>query len=371
LEFIYDFGLFLLKSITIVAAILIVIGGIVSSSQRGKTAKSKGQAQGSIKLTNLSDRYKDMVFDLQQDLLTKFETKELIKAEKKADKIKTKEEKVKAKALKNSLSKDKQDVDKLAENAEDSHKHLFVLNFNGDMRASAVNSLREEISAIIAIAGKQDEVLLRLESPGGMVHGYGLAASQLQRLRNKNINLTIAVDMVAASGGYMMACVANKIVAAPFAIIGSIGVIAQIPNFNRLMKKMDVDYEQHTAGEYKRTLTLFGENTDQDREKFREELEETHQLFKSFITDNRPELDVEKVATGEHWYGVQAIEKGLIDEVSTSDDLIMNAVKDSEVFEVNFEIPKSLGEKFGLGAEAAFNRFVMSWWQSSEHGPKL
>jgi serine protease SohB len=239
------------------------------------------------------------------------------------------------------------------------------------MKASGVNSLREEISAIIAIAGKQDEVLLRLESPGGMVHSYGLAASQLQRLRDKKINLTIAVDMVAASGGYMMACVANKIVAAPFAIIGSIGVIAQIPNFNRLMKKMDVDYEQHTAGEYKRTLTLFGENTDQDREKFREELEETHQLFKSFITDNRPELDVEKVATGEHWYGTQAIEKGLIDEVSTSDDLILNAVKDTEVFEVNFEIPKSLGEKFGLGAEAAFNRFVMSWWQSSEHGPKL
>ncbi|PCJ48132.1 MAG: protease SohB [Gammaproteobacteria bacterium] len=371
MEFLYDFGLFLLKSITIVAAILIVVGGIISSSQRGKVTKSKGQAQGAIKLTNLSERYKDMVQDMQQDLLTQFETKALNKAEKKAEKEKNKQDKINAKALKKSLSKDQLDAETLAEKAEDGHKRLFVIDFNGDMKASAVNSLREEISAIIAIAGKQDEVLLRLESPGGMVHGYGLAASQLQRLRIKDINLTIAVDMVAASGGYMMACVANKIVAAPFAIIGSIGVIAQIPNFNRLLKKMDVDYEQHTAGEYKRTLTIFGENTDKDREKFREELEDTHQLFKSFITSNRPELDIEKVATGEHWYGTQAIEKGLIDEISTSDDLILQAVKDTEVFEVNFEIPKSIGEKFGLGVESTVNRLVMSWWQSSAQSPKL
>jgi len=211
---------------------------------------------------------------------------------------------------------------------------------------------------------------LSIESPGGMVHSYGLASSQLKRLRDNDINLTIAVDKVAASGGYMMACVANKIVAAPFAIIGSIGVIAQLPNFNKVLRKMDVDFEQHTAGEYKRTLTVFGENTDEDREKFREELEDTHQLFKAFITENRPELDIEAVATGEHWFGTRAIEKGLVDEISTSDDLIIKAVKDSEVFEVSYEIPKTLSEKIGLNMEAAFNRFVMSWWSRSTQEQK-
>ena len=370
MEFIADFGLFLLKSITIVAAILIVLGGIVSSSQRNKINKTKGQPQGEIQLTNLSERYRAMVQDMQHDLLSRFESKALDKADKKADKQKTKEDKNRAKALKKSTPENKDDAEQLAEKAEDAHNRLFVIDFNGDIKASAVSSLREEITAIIAIAGKQDEVLLRLESPGGMVHSYGLAASQLRRLRDKDIGLTIVVDKVAASGGYMMACVANKIIAAPFAIIGSIGVIAQIPNFNKLMRKMDIDYEQHTAGKYKRTLTLFGENTDQDREKFREELEDTHQLFKAFITDNRPQLDVEAVATGEHWYGTRAVEKGLIDEVSTSDDLIIKAVKDREVFEVSFEIPKTLSEKIGLSFEAAINRFVLSWWSKSEQEPK-
>ncbi len=370
MEFLYEFGLFLLKSVTIVAAILIIFGGIISSSQRAKTSKVKGQPQGEIKLTNISERYKYMVQEMQHALLTKFETKALDKAEKKADKIKTKEDKAKAKELKSTSDTNDDSTEDLASKVEDAHKRLFVLDFKGDMKASAVSSLREEITAIIAIAGKQDAVLLRLESPGGMVHSYGLAASQLQRLRNHDIDLTIAVDKVAASGGYMMACVANKIIAAPFAIIGSIGVIAQIPNFNKLLHKMDVDYEQHTAGKFKRTLTVFGENTDSAREKFKEELEDTHLLFKSFITENRPELDIEAVATGEHWYGTRALDKGLIDDISTSDDLIVEAVKDSEVYEVNFEIPKSLGERFGLNVESAFNRFIMSWWQRSEHEPK-
>ena len=371
MEFIYDFSLFLLKSITIVAAILIIIAGIVNSSHRNKIQKIKGQSQGEIQLINLTDRYKDMVQDMQHALLSSFEIKALTKAEKKAEKIKTKEDKNKAKQLKKTTSENNDDVGILAEKVENAHKRLFVLDFDGDMKASAVNSLREEISAIIAIAGKQDEVLLRLESPGGMVHSYGLAASQLRRLRNRNIDLTIAVDKVAASGGYMMACVANKIVAAPFAIIGSIGVIAQIPNFHKLLKKMDVDYEQHTAGQYKRTLTLFGENTDQDREKFQQELEDTHELFKAFIKDNRPELDVETVSTGEHWYGTRAMDKGLIDEISTSDDLIIKAVKDYEVFEVSFEIPKTLSEKIGFNIEAAVNRFVTSVWSRSEQEPKF
>ena len=108
---------------------------------------------------------------------------------------------------------------------------------------------------------------------------YGLAASQMQRIRDKKLKLTVCVDKVAASGGYMMAVVADKIIAAPFAVLGSIGVLAQVPNFHRLLKKHDVDFEMLTAGKYKRTLTMFGENTDKGREKFQEDIEDTHVLF--------------------------------------------------------------------------------------------
>ncbi|EPY2899166.1 protease SohB, partial [Cronobacter sakazakii] len=206
----------------------------------------------------------------------------------------------------------------------------------------------------------------RLESPGGVVHGYGLAASQLQRLRERQIPLTIAVDKVAASGGYMMACVANNIVAAPFAIIGSIGVVAQIPNFNRLLKRNDIDIELHTAGQYKRTLTLLGENTEEGREKFREDLNETHHLFKEFVHSMRPSLDIEAVATGEHWYGVQAKEKGLVDEISTSDDLIIARMAEREVVSLRYMQRKRLMDRFTGSAAQSLDRLLLRWWQRGQ-----
>ncbi|EKY3107589.1 protease SohB, partial [Cronobacter sakazakii] len=210
------------------------------------------------------------------------------------------------------------------------------------------------------------EVLVRLESPGGVVHGYGLAASQLQRLRERQIPLTIAVDKVAASGGYMMACVANNIVAAPFAIIGSIGVVAQIPNFNRLLKRNDIDIELHTAGQYKRTLTLLGENTEEGREKFREDLNETHHLFKEFVHSMRPSLDIDAVATGEHWYGVQAKEKGLVDEISTSDDLIIARMAEREVVSLRYMQRKRLMDRFTGSAAQSLDRLLLRWWQRGQ-----
>ncbi|EGZ7035818.1 protease SohB, partial [Cronobacter sakazakii] len=208
--------------------------------------------------------------------------------------------------------------------------------------------------------------LVRLESPGGVVHGYGLAASQLQRLRERQIPLTIAVDKVAASGGYMMACVANNIVAAPFAIIGSIGVVAQIPNFNRLLKRNDIDIELHTAGQYKRTLTLLGENTEEGREKFREDLNETHHLFKEFVHSMRPSLDIDAVATGEHWYGVQAKEKGLVDEISTSDDLIIARMAEREVVSLRYMQRKRLMDRFTGSAAQSLDRLLLRWWQRGQ-----
>ena len=205
-----------------------------------------------------------------------------------------------------------------------------------------------------------------LESPGGVVHGYGLAASQLMRLKQRNIRLTVAVDKVAASGGYMMACVADKIVSAPFAIIGSIGVVAQIPNVHRLLKKHDVDVDVMTAGEYKRTMTIFGENTEKGKQKFQQELEETHQLFKQFVAQNRPHLDLDKVATGEHWFGQQALNLNLVDEIMTSDDLLLQAMKEKSVIGVKYAVKKSLLQKVGKQAEESADNIALRWLKKNE-----
>ncbi|MFA0683529.1 protease SohB, partial [Vibrio splendidus] len=304
LEFLLDYGLFLAKIATVVIAIIAIL--VIAKSVGGKSSAIKGE----LEITNLSEHHKQTIEQLEHHLHDDAFIKARDKAEKKAEK-----EKVKSRG---------KEVKKAAKEGElDSKRepHLFVLDFNGSIDAKEVASLREEVTAVLAVAREGDEVLLKLESGGGMVHGYGLASSQLNRIKAAGLPLTISVDKVAASGGYMMACIADKIVSAPFAIVGSIGVIAQLPNFNKLLKKHDIEFEQLTAGEYKRTLTMFGENSDKAREKFKEELEETHGLFKDFIRDHRPALDLEKVATGEHWFGTQAHELGLVDEISTSDDL--------------------------------------------------
>lgn len=231
-------------------------------------------------------------------------------------------------------------------------KRLFVLDFDGDIKASAVKHLREEISAIISTANKGDEVVLRLESGGGMVHGYGLAAAQLVRLKEAGLTLTVCVDKIAASGGYMMACVADKILAAPFAVVGSIGVVSQIPNFNKWLKKHDIDYEMFTAGEYKRTVTMFGENDDEDRAKYKEELEQTHELFKHFVTTYRPQLDLSKVANGDHWYGEDALKLNLVDELSTSDAYLLKQMEDYQAYALMSRQKPTFAEKLGLANAA-------------------
>jgi serine protease SohB len=337
LEFLLDYGLFLAKIVTVVAAVIVLL--IIAKSASGKS----GAAKGELEVTNLSERHKDAVEQLEHHL----HDDAFIKARDKAVK---KEEKEKNK------SREKEIKQASKEGSLDSKRepHLFVLDFNGSIDAKEVGSLREEITAVLAVAREGDEVLLRLESGGGMVHGYGLASSQLDRIKAAGLPLTISVDKVAASGGYMMACVADKIVSAPFAIVGSIGVIAQIPNFNKLLKKHDIEYEQLTAGEYKRTLTMFGENTDKARDKFKQELEETHVLFKDFIRERRPDLELEKVATGEHWFGTQAKELGLVDEISTSDDLVVAACKEKTVLAVHYVQKKKLADKLaGVAGKVA------------------
>ncbi|HLB57525.1 MAG TPA: protease SohB, partial [Gammaproteobacteria bacterium] len=238
-------------------------------------------------------------------------------------------------------------------------KNIFVVHFQGDIKASAVVALREEVTAILSIATPRDEVVICVESAGGMVHAYGLAAAQLSRIKQQKIPLTVIVDKVAASGGYLMACVANKILAAPFAIIGSIGVIVQLPNFHRLLKEKHIDFEQLTAGNYKRTITLFGHNTEEGREKLKEEIDEIHHLFKNAIQQNRPQIDIEKVSTGEHWLGTQAFDLQLVDELKTSDDYLFSQNKQAHLFEIQYQIKKSFIEKLSGSAQTLLKQTVL------------
>ncbi|KFD20250.1 protease SohB [Yokenella regensburgei] len=344
MELLSQYGLFLAKIVTVVVAIAIIAALIVNLTQRKRQ-------RGELRLTNLSEQYQDMQEDMSVAILDPHQQKLWHKAQKKKRKLEAKAAKAKA---------------KLNVTHDHGKPRVWVLDFKGSMDAHEVSGLREEITAVLAVAKPQDEVLLRLESPGGVVHGYGLASSQLQRLRDKSIPLTVAVDKVAASGGYMMACVANKIVAAPFSIIGSIGVVAQIPNFNRFLKGKEIDVELHTAGQYKRTLTMLGENTEEGRQKFRESLNETHDLFKSFVKQMRPTLDIDQVATGEHWYGVQALEKGLVDEVRTSDDLLLSLIADREVISVRYLQKKKLMDRFTGSAAESADKLLLRWWQRGQ-----
>ncbi|MFD2166417.1 protease SohB [Thalassotalea euphylliae] len=347
MEFLYEYGLFLAKAITFVVAVIAIVAVVA-----GEAMKQKGK-KGHLEIDDLSEHFEDVEQEIVHALLSKDELKEKEKADKKAEKEKAK------------AAKKQKDDDKPQEKPR-----LFVLDFNGSIDAKEVAGLREEVSAVLSVATPADEVFIRLESGGGMVHGYGLASSQLDRIRQKEIPLTIAVDKVAASGGYMMACVANKIIAAPFSILGSIGVLAQVPNFNKLLKKNDIEFEQLTAGEYKRTLTMFGENTDKGREKFVEELEETHQLFKDFVGERRPSLDMDKVATGEHWFGTKALELGLVDKIQTSDDYLYEAAKTRKVIALKFETKKGLAEKLSKAASLSFDSILGKLMQRNRVFPE-
>lgn len=338
-EFLLGYGLFILKSVTVVAVIAIVVAIVTGLKQKNK------YSLGELEIIDLAKQYQQQQQKLQNFSLSDEVIKALEKQQKKADKLQQKSEKERLKAGK--------------KDPKQEQARLYVLSFKGDIQASDTQSLREEINGILAVARpEQDEVLLRLESPGGVVHGYGFAASQLARLKQKGIKLTIAVDKVAASGGYMMACVADKIIAAPFAIIGSIGVVAQVPNIHRFLKKHDVDVDVMTAGEYKRTVTVLGENTEKGKQKFQQELQDTHNLFKQFVAQYRPQLAMDKVATGEHWFGQQALDLQLIDEIATSDDVILAALAQKSVLSVKYKIKKSLLQKFGKQAEQSAVNFV-------------
>ena len=326
-----EYGIFLAEVLTIVVAIIILVAAIL-----GIATKSKHKGKAGLVITKLNDKYKEQAEILHKETLSKQAYKKLVKEEKKAKKA----------------------TEKQAKTKPIQRKKIFVLDFHGDIRASAVNHMREEITALLTVVKPEDEVVVRVESGGGMVHSYGLAASQLKRFRQHHIPLTITIDKVAASGGYMMAAVGNKILAAPFAIVGSIGVIAQLPNFHRLLKKKDIDFDQIIAGDYKRTLTVFGENTKKARAKFQEDIDDTHNLFKEFVLDNRPQVKIDEVATGEHWFGKRATDLNLVDDLMTSDDYLLNASQEADVYTVSYHIKKGLVAKLLGSSQQAFDKLM-------------
>jgi Periplasmic serine proteases (ClpP class) len=334
IEFLTEYGLFFAKALTALIFIWILMMLIFSFSKKSKE-------DDHFEITNLNKKYKKMADSLRFALLPKKELKQALKEIKKERK---KEKKA----------------------PSTNKKRIFVLNFLGNIKATAVKHLRKEITAILSVANSSDEVVVCLENAGGLVHEHGFASSQLLRIKQKGIPLTVAVDKVAASGGYMMACVAAKIIAAPFAIVGSIGVLAQLPNFNRLLDKHGVDFEMMKAGELKRTVTMFGKNTDEDRANFNEQLEDTHDLFKEFVKENRPALEINKVATGEHWLATRGIELKLVDEIVTSDDYLLNACSNADIYEIKYELPKTLSERLSTSAQMTIDKLFFSWWQKEQ-----
>lgn len=330
-----EYGLFLAKTITVVIGIVLIAFGISVAVRKGRMAE-----KAKLDVEKLNAHYDDMIDTLRSEMMSPLERKLARKTRKKQRKAARKKRPV----------------------TEEQRRRIFVVDFKGDLFASSIASLREEITAIISVAEPQDEVVLRLESSGGVVHAYGLAAAQLMRIRQKQIPLVVCIDKVAASGGYLMACVANRILAAPFAIVGSIGVAAEFPNFHRLLQKLDVDVEQITAGKYKRTLTMYGENTEPAREKFREQIEDIHAMFKEFVRDWRSSLDIEKVATGEYWYGKRAVALNLVDDLQSSDEYLLQLSRQADIFHVQYKQRESIRERLIGGFEQSLRQLLGTVW---------
>lgn len=333
MQFIYELGLFTSKTMVILLLIVGLVAIIAMIVQRAQSFKQK------LHVENLNDH-----FDFYEQTLKHFT---LTKKQWKAEEKKLKEE--------------------MKEKDEEATKpRLFVIDFKGDVHAEEGENLREEITAILTMASPQDEVVLRLESPGGVVHGYGFCASQLERLKMANIPLTICVDQIAASGGYMMSVLAQKLIAAPFAIIGSVGVVAQVPNFNKLLRKNDIEYKEYTAGDFKRTVSIFGEITEKGESKFKEQLEATHVLFKDHIRKHRPSVAVESIATGEYWYGSQALDLKLIDSIGTSDDYLLGKRKSHEIIKVEHKEKKPFAEKLAERFAKSTLKVLLDYNQKSK-----
>lgn len=329
-EWLTDFGMFLAQLLSLVLIIALVAAVLMR-------ARNSDPAHSRLHLEELNETRKHRHRRMTMAAIEPGGRKRLLKAFRKEDKTRGRHGR---------------------KAPDDTRSTVWVLDFSGDIRASGAARLAEEVSAVIAVATEADEVVVRLESAGGLVHAYGLAAAELDRLRHAKLSTTVCVDKVAASGGYLMACAADRIRAAPFAVLGSIGVVAQLPNVHRLLKRHDIDVELLTAGRYKRTLTVFGENTQEGREKFLEDIQATHELFKRHVAERRPGLDIDAVATGEIWYGSQACENGLIDALGTSEAYLVERMEQARVISFRLEPKRKWGDRFGLAISRGVERAI-------------
>lgn len=323
MDYLYELSLFFFKAVIAAGAGILVIAAAAMALRAGSL---EGRSRRRLKAVSLGGRSKDRALEFWQKTLDKKEFKRRLKQRKKEKAAGQREKKPSS----------------------------FVLSFSGDVMASQVEALREEVSLVLDLAGPKDDVILLLESRGGSVAHYGLGASQLERLRSHKIPLTVCVDRFAASGGYLMACAGDQIVAAPFAFLGSVGVLFGLPNVHEFLKKRDISYEEITAGKHKRTLTPFGKITEEKREKLKEQLELIHGQFKRFVKKRRAGIDLERAATGEAWLAEEALKLGLADRLQCSDDLIRERLKTNNVYKISLKAPPPVWEKIIKKAGSRF-----------------
>jgi serine protease SohB len=229
---------------------------------------------------------------------------------------------------------------------------IAVVSFDGDVRATKRKIVSALIDELIVNKDKLSEAVVVVNSPGGSVAEYGLLYAEMERIRAAGISLTVCIDTYAASGGYLMSLPANRIVAAPFAFVGSVGVVAYSPNIHRLLKKHDIEPRLFTAGEFKRTVTLIGDDDEEAKQHFQHQLESLHGLFLAAVKKYRTGANFEKIGTGDHWTAEESQTQnlGLVDHIATSREYLLKLNADRDL--VHLSQKKHMLEG-GLGRFAA------------------
>lgn len=312
MDFFVDLAAFLIKAGILAAASVFVLGSLIGMIRRARM----DPGQDHLRVTYLNEELADHSLSILNAMMPPKAFKKLARRQQQELGVKSR-----------------------------TRPKTFILDFFGDLAASSVDALRQQINALLLVLEEKDEVLVRLESSGGKAHAYGFAAAQLGRLKGENRRLVVSIDRVAASGGYMMACVADHIIAAPFALVGSIGVLAMVPNFHRLLQQFNVDYDEFAVGENKKNISLLGANTEEGKQKFIQDMEEFHRDFKGFVAEHRPAVKIDEAADGDVWYGEKARTLGLVDELKTSDDFLLERIKERDLFRVEFVESKPLRKR--------------------------
>ncbi len=226
---------------------------------------------------------------------------------------------------------------------------LAVLRFQGlrDLNASGDQRLSEAIDEVLVNRDHFEEAVVIIDSPGGTTHGYGHAYALLERLSASGLKVTACIDRIGASGGYLMALPADRILAGPFAIVGSVGVVAGIPNVKRLLEEKGVSYRLFVAGDKKRVVHFADDDGPEVREYMDEKLAGIHTQFLQAVEKHRGDrVKLDEVRSGDHWSAEESVEKGLglVDELQTSAEYLLE--RNREVALVMIERRVDITERF-------------------------